>query len=977
MSCRKLLFPLIFVFLLLNSICWSQITTGSMRGAVNDDEGKPIPGATVVISSPALLGGSRTTTTNELGVFRFQSLPVGEYSVDVTLEGFQKINVTNVDVRLNATANVPLTMKMASVSEQVTVTGETPLIDVTQSGAPTSFTKEIMENVPTQRSFTNLMQVAPGVSASYGDGGGDRTIAFGSNMQSNSWSVDGLQLTAPETGSTWLSYAPDSIEEIQVIGVGAPAEYGNYQGAVFNVVTKKGGNAFHGSANYFFQNNSLSGTNVTLPECNPPSGSNPNSLPDGTACTATNLDALPDAYRGQYYDVSATVGGPIAKDRLWFYTDMQLLHDFYTDPGNNPDHAVPYEDKIYDAKATGLLGQKNEWNAFYHWETWRSSAYDPYSELTSIYNERGVSNPGWGGGMTSTISNNFLFEARYAGWSTHDIQNGAQPNIQDPFYDSTPPGGGPYLYTGGVLYPFDYFTDRDQVNAKATYYSENFLKSQHEFRFGVQWSHGNADTLTAAGPNGFYTYNYYGGEYYDYQFRAYQLPFHYGGVSKELGFFVDDTVTVNSRLTLNLGLRYDHNNGEIPSYPILAVGTPSISEAGNWVETGAHSDAVPYMTWNTVSPRLGFVLQTKENGKAVLQGSFGVYYDHNVIGNWDSPSPTTTDWELYQFFPDTDNFHTGQGGTRGELLDSTHYQNVVNPDIKPPRTLQYALGYEQQIKEDMAFGLQYVYKDTTDMIGWNITGGLWEPFQYTDPWTGNSYTMLNEIEAPLLRKGNSAGDFCNFIVGGGSASMCDQNLNYFQKYHGAIFTFTKKFSNNWALEGSYTWSHSYGLNPRALEQTQFNPFYGSTRGSDPNSWINAYGNLQGNRPNMIRLQGFWHNLPWGINLAANVDFSNGRPYTRQLRPSGSLFNQSRPRIIMQRNFEHPWFHVIDLTIGKRFELGNNVQVNLNGTIYNVLNADNSLNLVTQVLSASNTDAVFTEFGWTKPRRLQIQLGLQF
>ena len=73
--------------------------------------------------------------------------------------------------------------------------------------------------------------------------------------------------------------------------------------------------------------------------------------------------------------------------------------------------------------------------------------------------------------------------------------------------------------------------------------------------------------------------------------------------------------------------------------------------------------------------------------------------------------------------------------------------------------MQYALGYEQQIKNDMSVGVQYVYKDTTDLIGWNIIGGVWEPFQYTDVWTGNVYTMLNEIEAPTLRKGNDVGDF--------------------------------------------------------------------------------------------------------------------------------------------------------------------------------------------------------------------------
>src|SRR5215831_3383778 len=297
MSLRKFLFPLI-VLLLAHGVCWSQITTGTMRGTVNDPDGKPVPGATVTITSPALIGGTKVAYTNELGVFRFPSLPVGTYTVEVALEGFQKVQVSKVNVGLGVAADVPLTMKMAGRTEDVTVVGEAPLIDVQQSGLSTNYSKEILQNTPTQRSFYNLMQVAPGISQSYGDSSSDRTIAFGSNMQSNSWNVDGLETTAPETGSTWLYQAPDSIEEIQIIGIGAPAEYGNHLGAVFNVVTKKGGNSVHGTGNYFFQDKRLTGTNVTLPSCT-------EDLTPGTACNDATVGADPSFHRVGYHDLSA------------------------------------------------------------------------------------------------------------------------------------------------------------------------------------------------------------------------------------------------------------------------------------------------------------------------------------------------------------------------------------------------------------------------------------------------------------------------------------------------------------------------------------------------------------------------------------------------------------------------------------------------------------------------------------------------
>ena len=155
-------------------------------------------------------------------------------------------------------------MGLEGTAEELTVIGETPLIDVKESGVSTSYSGAILEEVPTQHSQFTLMQMAPGVTASYGDALSDRTIAFGSNQQSNAWHVDGMDLSAPETGSVWFSVNSDMVEEIQVLGVGAPAEYGNHTGAVFNVVTKKGGNDINGSANWFILTDSLTGDNVEL-----------------------------------------------------------------------------------------------------------------------------------------------------------------------------------------------------------------------------------------------------------------------------------------------------------------------------------------------------------------------------------------------------------------------------------------------------------------------------------------------------------------------------------------------------------------------------------------------------------------------------------------------------------------------------------------------------------------------------------------
>ncbi|HJZ13280.1 MAG TPA: TonB-dependent receptor, partial [Acidobacteriota bacterium] len=247
----RIVLPLVVCLLAISVAVWGQTTGGNIRGVVTDPEDKPLPGVTVTASSKALIGQTRTTFTNELGVFRFPSVPVGTYVIELNMEGFEKVRVEKVEVNLDATANVPVSMGLSKLAEAVTTIGETPLIDVQESGLSSNYSGAILEEVPTQHSQFQLMQTSPGVSASTGDAGGDRTIAFGSNMQSNAWHVDGVDLSAPETGSVWMTLNTFLIEEVQVVGVGANAEYGNHTGAVFNVVTKKGSNEFHGGGNYY------------------------------------------------------------------------------------------------------------------------------------------------------------------------------------------------------------------------------------------------------------------------------------------------------------------------------------------------------------------------------------------------------------------------------------------------------------------------------------------------------------------------------------------------------------------------------------------------------------------------------------------------------------------------------------------------------------------------------------------------------
>jgi hypothetical protein len=900
-------------------------TTGSLRGLVTDASEAVVPGATVTITSPALIGGSRDATTNEVGIYRFPSLPVGTYEVVVTMQGFTQVTVRDVSVSLGGTASVDVTLQLAVTTETVSVVGESPVVDVTSSAVSSSLKDELLEEIPTQRNMSDLIQVQAGMTVDLGDSQSDRVVAFGSNIQSNSWNVDGVELSAPETGAAWWTVNPDVIEEIQVMGVGAPAEFGNHTGGVFNVVTKSGGNEFHGSASYYHQADALTGVNVRLPDS------------DFTF------------NRDHFRNLAGQVGGPIVRDNTWFFVSSEYSRDASTEPGNDPSFApVNYSDSV-DVKITTRLG-RYEYSGFGHYERWGiPESPAPNYTQSALSGERGR-NPAWGAGVQTALTDRLLLEFRYAGWWSDDIHDSQTGSLDEPFFDYTPDNGGPTTFSGGVWYPWDYVTWRQQVKAKATYYAQSFLKTQHEFKMGLQYSKGSAVTNAGIGPNGTYTY-----AYGDYIYQAVQAPYQYGGVSEDVGVFIDDAITVSERLTLNLGVRYDRNTGSMPDYERLAIGSPSISPSGNFVPT---SEIIPgfenLISWNLVSPRLGFAYKPRSDGRAVIRGSFGVYYDQNVIGNWDSPPPGYPTFRLFQQDPATGAFDI--------LIDEVTSEDVAfNPHLDPPRTLQSSIGYEQQIFGNMSVGAQYVYKTTKDLVGWEILGGSYETVPFADPFTGRVFNILSQVELPVIRKGNDPGTFPGA-----------ENLDYFQRYHGVVLSVGRKYADNWAVNGSYTWSRSEGLIPRMLAQQQFNPFYSSREGADPNNFVNAEGRLQGDRPHMFRVQGLVM-LPYEIQLSTSTEFSSGRPHTRQIRV-GDL-GQGTASVIMERGFRYSPIKNVDLLIGKRLPLNDRMTLRFEGSIYNLLNSDQELNFADLRLQQA-TDT-FTPDLWVKPRRLQLRVGLTF
>jgi hypothetical protein len=368
-------------------------------------------------------------------------------------------------------------------------------------------------------------------------------------------------------------------------------------------------------------------------------------------------------------------------------------------------------------------------------------------------------------------------------------------------------------------------------------------------------------------------------------------------------------------------------------------------------------------TWNYVSPRIGFAYNAGKNQDSVIRGSFGVYYDGNVGGNWNYPP--------VDFPPQTYSLSTvgwdGPYEFQGEWYDPG--DAIINPDLKAPRTLQYALGWEKQIGDKYSVGIQGVYKDTSDLIGWEILGdGIHGETQFTDPFTGQSYTIFDYncdgCVFPSIRKGNKPG-----VTVDPSADA------YFQEYYAAIVTLNRRFTDWWSMQASYTYSESTGLIPRFHSQYQFNPFYSSRQGSHPNSYL-GIGNgipLTGDRPHMLRVLGNFE-LPWNLHANASINLESGRPYYRQFQLPGGGGSFSARRALLDTSLRHPFQKIVDFGIGRVFPMGDRGELKLDVQVLNLLNDDATDWFQTTVLADGDE---FIPAFWVKPRRVQLRVGFAF
>ncbi len=675
-----------------------SVTSGSVRGRVVDDTGGALPGVTVSLSSPALQS-PRTAFTDAEGEYRFPDLPVGEYRMVVELPGFQQYVREGIGLSANFTATINVTMNLGTLEESIVVTGATPVVDVMTTTYATRIEGTYIANVlPGGRTMSDVMFVTPGVQiTARPDMGRGREASAGSGRVFGTTGqvtplVEGVS-TRQDANSPGNSPDLTTAAEVAIVSVSGGASQAT-PGVATNLVVKSGGNQFRGRYE-------ASGLHETF------QGEN-----------------LPDFLREEGFTVgdtlimnrefNADLGGPIIRDKLWFYG---AWHDLDSEANNLGYSEAPGPDGIYltadDIPGTDWVYNDNQtikgtyqlspsyrligfYTRYWSWvperagnrlnprEALRSFSYDPVQ---------------WKAELQGTVGSNMVFNVlsgRYSYFADYNAQpdSGATPSRTD---RTTRLNLGPNISQD----------KRPRINwqttASMTYFPERRLLGRHELKVGLSKYYLWNGTGQPNGKHGNYFLTFDNGQ--PGEFRTYNYPLEPVNRLDEWGFFVEDSWRPAERVTLNLGFRMDYFNAFVPD---------QTKEQGQFGSAGSF-DRVDVNSWWAPAPRAGLAFDLFGTGRSVLKASVGRFnhtpgdsYAQNFNLNtveqvnyrWTDPNGNG-DWDPGEVDLDLNG---------NDFLSITSAANrIQNKDLELARTYQLQATFEQQLRDTMAATFSFVY----------------------------------------------------------------------------------------------------------------------------------------------------------------------------------------------------------------------------------------------------------------------------
>jgi hypothetical protein len=912
MDIRRSFAVLIFLVVLVPGTVYPQALTGTLIGTVQDEQGGVLPGALIRVSSQALIVGAASAPTNDKGQLRFQALPPGSYVLEVEMQGFARYREEDITVGAGATLERTIVLKLRGISEAVVVEGARGRIEARSSGFETRFDQDYLRAIPGRRfSMFDFIKAAPGLSPTSPSSGGSNTVsAFGSGVNENAFLLDGTNFTCPCSGGAIAEPGLEVIQEVQVQSVGASAEFGNIQGAVINVVTKQGGNRLQYDASYYAQSAGL----TSQPRLRPvPAGSQPESGYE----------------RARYRDFTTNLGGPIVRDRLWFFAGYQYLRDYDSQPGTDPKFPRKYEqDKIF-GKATWQISPRLRLLSSAHNEFWvdpeRPTLVKPFE--TTLRFRASVPTTTFAH-LLHTPSSNTLWDARVGRFVLSQENQPSTGDIATPSRFDRVSG----VSSGGPMNFGDFTLIRTTAKATMTHYRPGVLGADHEWKLGGTVERGEHHAMTII-PTGV--------RFVDNNGQPFQAvsrdPATPGGQFVTAGAFVSQSMTMAKRVTLNAGLRFDHSRA-------ISQDLPARDVTGR--ETGGVVQGLGTLyRWNIWSPRLGVTVRLTLDGRTMGRASYGRFSQGVLTGELGPIHPGQTPIT-------TSAFDAATGGyTRVVSVVDPRTNLRLDPGTRAPRTDEYSLGVDREVGRRLSVAVAYVRKNGSDFIGWEDTGGSYREETRTLP-DGRTVPVLSLINSTASRR---------FLL--------TNPAGYSLTYHGLVTAFEKRLSNGWQAFASYTLSKTSGLQPSsggAASDAQFSSVLGGTFGRDPNSLTNARGRLPNDRPHMLRGSASVRVPRTGFVVAASAQHFSGKPWaasTQVSLPQGDQRVLLEPRGSRRLSSQT----LLDLRVSRSISFGGR-RIELLLDVLNALNESAEEALTTDNLYSPNfgQPTVFVD-----PRRVML------
>jgi outer membrane receptor protein involved in Fe transport len=848
---KKLL--LVAAILCVAGLGMAQTTqTGNIIGTVSSSEG-PLPGVAVTIKSPAMILPSQTITTSAQGNFRFMGLAPGTYEVTFELQGMTTVVRKGVVVSVAQTATIDITMEQKTLEESVTVIGQSPTVDKQRTTRAANMDRIFLQSIPAQRNLATYFNMAPGVT-------GD--TAHGGSTMDNSYNLDGVNMVDPATGVPNVNFGLDIMDELAVQIGGLTAEYGSVRGAVVNVVTKSGGNKFSGTASVYYNSENLKADNT---QGTPLAGSK----------SGNKLE----------YEPVVTLGGPIIKDKLWFFMNGSFDHAEQFVAGYPADKPAGQEKPYTNfypypyVKLSFQPGANDKFTLSYNYSDRRTDdrgaskfAYESVTQkqITPTH----VLNAQW----TKFFSSSFFVNLRYGMVLFKMNLDGKGGEAQQYYAWNGISAGNSWRNAD------HYERNRYQVNADATAFIDN-LAGTHELKFGGEvqlarttWLvHGVADPITGG------CYNIYLAPGYYYE----TLVLKNGGFDRkdwvnDYAAFVQDNWALTRNVNLSLGLRFEYNS---VVYPKQNADEGPIVFQGKTYNRSITETKVMFNWWN-LAPRVGLIYDPFSDGKTLFKASFARYILPNQVG-WINLSHPNGWFGYYQFLnpdgtpiPDytvpwamPGGYQNGGAVIGYTAADGTKY------DLKAAYTDEVTIGIEKELWADWSVGARYIRKwdrnqpNMVDAAQLDIdklmsTGELdwsknWTPVTTTDPYNGQTITFY--------RKGNLMNQEV-YIINPPGAN---------RDYDGFEFTLSKRYSSGVQLNISYVYAHSRGL----ITTTRTDESLGGAVAGffqDPNAHTNALGDFPLERKHQLKIEGLVRG-PVGVNLSWYFRYLSGTAATRIIR----------------------------------------------------------------------------------------------